>query len=87
MVGFVVNPVSFDADGRATEYEISITAKMSFRRLAPEQVLWQNDRYTFSQSYQLEASSWATKTARTAAITATAKKFAETVITDLLEGF
>ena len=23
--GFIVNPVSFDADGRATEYEISIT--------------------------------------------------------------
>jgi len=87
VVGFVVNPVSFDADGRATEYEISITAKMSFRRLAPEQVLWQNDRYTFSQSYQLEASELGYQDRETAAITATAKKFAETVITDLLEGF
>lgn len=85
--GFIVNPVSFDADGRATEYEISITVKMLFRRLAPEQVLWQNDRYLFSQSYQLEASELGYQDRETPAITATAKKFAETVITDLLEGF
>lgn len=87
VVGFVVNPVTFDSDGRATEYEISITARMSFRRLAPELVLWENDRYVFSQSYQLEASELGYQDRETAAITATAKKFAETVITDLLEGF
>ena len=85
--GFVVNPVSFDADGRATEYEISITAKMVFRRLAPEQVLWENDRYVFRDSYQLEASDLGYQDRETPAIEATAKKFAETVITDLLEGF
>ena len=56
-------------------------------RLAPEQVLWQNDRYLFSQSYQLEASELGYQDRETPAITATAKKFAETVITDLLEGF
>lgn len=85
--GFVVNPVTFDADGRATEYEISITVKMVFRRLAPESVLWQNDRYVFRDSYQLEASELGYQDRETPALEATAKKFAETVITDLLEGF
>jgi hypothetical protein len=85
--GFLVNPVSFDADGRATEYEISITARMIFRRLTPDTVLWQNDRYVFRDSYQLEASELGYQDRETPALEAAAKKFAETVITDLLEGF
>jgi hypothetical protein len=85
--GFLVNPVTFDADGRATEYEISITARMVFRRLTPETVLWQNDRYVFRDSYQLEASELGFQDRETPALEAAAKKFAETVITDLLEGF
>ncbi len=50
-------------------------------------MLWQNDRYVFSDSYQLEASELGYQDRETPAIEATAKKFAETVITDLLEGF
>jgi outer membrane lipopolysaccharide assembly protein LptE/RlpB len=87
VVSFLVNPVSFDADGRATEYEIVVTAEMRFARLEPETVLWENDRYVFRDSYQLEASELGYLDRETPAIEATAEKFAETVITDLLEGF
>ncbi|MCB1009669.1 MAG: LptE family protein [Acidobacteria bacterium] len=87
VVAFAVNPVSFDADGRATEYEIVVNARMSFRQLDPEAILWQNDRYQFRDSYELEASELGYFDRETPAIEATAKRFAETMVTDLLEGF
>lgn len=84
---FTVRPVSFDAEGRATEYEIQITAQVVFKQVEPEKVLWQSDRYQFRDSYQLEASELGFFDRETPAIEATAKKFAETMVTDLLEGF
>jgi hypothetical protein len=129
VTGFDLRPVSFDADRRATEYEIAITARVSLRRSGPAPagaapttaetapapaapapapsapptagapptppaappadpaVLWQNDRYQFRDSYKLEASELGYLDRETPAIEAAAKKFAETMITDLLEGF
>jgi outer membrane lipopolysaccharide assembly protein LptE/RlpB len=87
VTGFNVRPVSFDAEGRATEYEIAITVQVIFRQIDPEQVIWQNDRYQFRDSYQLEASELGYFDRETPAIEATARKFAETMVTDLLEGF
>jgi outer membrane lipopolysaccharide assembly protein LptE/RlpB len=87
VTGFDVQPVTFDADRRATEYEISITAAVKLVKLADEVVLWQNDRYQFRDSYQLEASELGFLDRETPAIEATAKKFAESMVADLLEGF
>lgn len=84
---FNVRPVSYDGQGRATEYEILITVQVQFRQLDPERVLWENDRYQFRDSYRLEASELGYFDRETPAIEATATKFAETMVTDLLEGF
>jgi outer membrane lipopolysaccharide assembly protein LptE/RlpB len=85
VTAFSVRPVAFD--GRATEYEISITARVAFRQLTPELVIWQNERYVFRDSYKLEASELGYFDRETPAIEATASNFAETMVTDLLEGF
>jgi outer membrane lipopolysaccharide assembly protein LptE/RlpB len=87
VTAFQVRPVSFDAEGRATEYEIAITAQVAFRQLSPDRVVWANDRYQFRESYRLEASELGYFDRETPAIEATARKFAETMVTDLLEGF
>jgi outer membrane lipopolysaccharide assembly protein LptE/RlpB len=87
VTSFDVRPVTFDGDRRATEYEITITAAVSLKQFEPERVLWQNDRYQFRDSYQLEASELGFLDRETPAIEATAKKFAESMVTDLLEGF
>jgi outer membrane lipopolysaccharide assembly protein LptE/RlpB len=87
VTSFVARPVAFDAEGRATQYEISITVKVAFKQLSPEKVIWQNDKYQFRDSYQLETSELGYFDRETPAIEATAKKFAETMVTDLLEGF
>jgi hypothetical protein len=90
VTGFDVRPVKFDSDQRATEFEISITAKVMLKRVgsdAPEAVLWQNDRYQFRDSFPLESGDLGFFDRETPAIESAAEKFAETMVTDLLEGF
>lgn len=84
---FTLVPVSFDAEGRASEYEVLITANLAFKRRDPEAVIWANDRYAFRDSFPVESAEVGLLDQETRAIEATADKFAETVVTDLLEGF
>ena len=87
VVGFGVTPVTFDTNGRAIEYEISITSQVRFRRLSDDQTLWSNDRYLFRQSYPLEISDTGYFDRENLAIEDVAGRFAETMVSDLLEGF
>ncbi len=87
VTSFNVEPVRFDSDRRGVEFEISLTAKVGLRRLSPDAVLWQNDRYQFRDSFPLDASELGFLDRETPAIETAAKRFAETMVTDLLEGF
>jgi hypothetical protein len=87
VTGFDVRPVKFDSDQRATEFEIAITAKVMLRRINPEEILWQNDRYQFRDSFPLDTGDLGFFDRETPAIESAAEKFAETMVTDLLEGF
>jgi outer membrane lipopolysaccharide assembly protein LptE/RlpB len=89
---FVTQPVSFDGQGRATEYELSITAKMVFQRVAASedeepQILWRNDRYLFRQAYDVDVNEAAYFDREDETIEELAERFAETMVSDLLEGF
>lgn len=92
VMSFAVRPVTFDADGLANKFEISITADMQFER--PPQggsneptVLWANSRYAFREDYPLTEGGLSYFDRENLAITETAETFAETLVTDLLEGF
>lgn len=87
VVAFGATPVTFDDSGRATEYEIAITAQMSFKRVGSDQVLWANDAYTFRESYPVEVSTTEYFDREDEAIERASERFAETMVTDLLEGF
>jgi len=87
IVGFQVTPVTFDAEGRGLQYEITILAQLSFRRRVPEEVLWASDRYRFRDSYEIDPSQVDFFDRETLVIREVAQKFAETAVTDLLEGF
>lgn len=88
VTAFAVTPVTFDNQGRATEYEISITAQMVFRRPGVEDgVLWSNDHYVFRQSYEVEVSETGYFDQEDVAIRDASTRFAETMVSDLLEGF
>lgn len=84
---FTLSPVTFDDEGRATEYEIAIVVSVEFKQVAPETLLYKNDSYLFRGSYEVQASELGFQDRETPAIERTAQDFAETLVTDLLEGF
>jgi hypothetical protein len=86
VVGFGATPVTFDAAGRATAYELSLTASMVFKRTSDEKIIWQNASYNFRQNFPLTASN-AFVDLEYSAIDQAAKAFAQTLVSDLLEGF
>jgi outer membrane lipopolysaccharide assembly protein LptE/RlpB len=87
VTSFEVTPITFDGAGRATEYEITILAQVSFKRPGADSPIWANDRYQFRENYEVEADAAGFFDRENLAIEETAKKFAESVVTDLLEGF
>lgn len=84
---FTLSPVTFDDEGRATEYEIAIVVSVKLKQVVPETLLYANDSYLFRASYEVQASELGFQDRETPAIEATAKDFAESLVTDLLEGF
>ncbi len=92
VVGYGATPVGFDGEGRAKDYEISIVTQVIFQRLPrqPEekpQVLWRNDRYQFREPYEVPDSGETYFDQEDQAIEEVAGRFAETMVSDLLEGF
>jgi outer membrane lipopolysaccharide assembly protein LptE/RlpB len=85
---FRVTPVTFNNDGRATEYEITIVAAMTFERTSAEEaVVWENDRYLFRETYEIDESAEDFFDRENEAIVKAAQRFAESMVADLLEGF
>lgn len=87
VVGFDAIPVTFDPTGRATEYEIAITAQIAFKRTGSGQVIWSTDRYTFRESYPIDPSQPDYFDREDEAIEDATRRMAETMVSDLLEGF
>jgi outer membrane lipopolysaccharide assembly protein LptE/RlpB len=87
VTAFGLTPVSFDAQGRATEYEIAITVAVKFSRLDSDAVIWSNDHYVFRENYPVDPSGTDYLDRENQAIELAAKHFSETMISDLLEGF
>lgn len=92
VLDFGVRPVTFDSDGLATNFEIVITADMAFKRVpsAAEdegEAIWSNARYIFREDYVLEGDGASYFDRENIAIEETAIRFADTMVTDLLEGF
>lgn len=85
---FGIFPVAFNEQGRATQYQVAITAKIELLdHRADDKVLWKNDQYRFTENYQLDITSTDAFDQETRAIREIAVRFAETLVTNLLEGF
>lgn len=87
VVSFNVTPVTFDASGRATEYEIALAAQLTFKRVGSDEVIWSSSNYTFRENYPIEVEDAQYLDREDEAIEEASEKFAETMVSDLLEGF
>ena len=84
---FGIFPIAFD-QGRATRYQISITAKIELvDHRKGDKVLWKNDQYRFTEDYEVNVGNVDAFDQETRAIQEIAVRFAEGLVTNLLEGF
>ena len=85
---FGIFPIASNAQGRATQYQISITANIELvDHRNEEKVIWKNDQYRFTENYQVDVTSSDAFDQETRAITEIAARFAESLVTNLLQGF
>jgi outer membrane lipopolysaccharide assembly protein LptE/RlpB len=84
---FNIFPIAF-SQGRATRYQISITAMIELLdHRAEDKVLWKNDQYRFTENYEVNLGTTDAFDQETRAIQEIAVRFAEGLVTNLLEGF
>lgn len=85
---FGINPVSFNDEGRATRYQAIVSASIELVDHRNEDaVLWKNDQYLFRETYEIDPSEIDSFDQETRAIQDISERFAESVVTNLLEGF
>ncbi|HTO75964.1 MAG TPA: LPS assembly lipoprotein LptE [Thermoanaerobaculia bacterium] len=79
-------PVAFDSSGRATQYQVAVTARVALKSLPEGTPVWENPAYTFRENYSFEGAG-STVDRQNETIDKVAEKFAEALVSSLLEGF
>jgi hypothetical protein len=87
VTGFDLYPVAFDSQGRATDYQVRITARVSLKTVPDGKPVWENPAYTFRDNYQFSASATSYVDRENDAIDRVAGRFAQSLVTSMLEGF
>ena len=84
---FDLYPVAFDEEGRAREYQVAVTARVTLRTVPDEKVLWENPSYTFRDNYSLPLGAASYADRENEAIDRVAERFAASLVSSVLEGF
>jgi outer membrane lipopolysaccharide assembly protein LptE/RlpB len=87
VTAFDLYPVAFDEQGRGREYQVRITARLSLKTLPEEKVLWENPSYAFRDNYAFSSSAASYVDLENEAIDRVAERFAESLVSTILEGF
>ena len=87
-----VNPSGFNDQQLATRYTITLTAKIEFRDLKSDKVLWENPSLTFREDYEVSSGLSATDASsffgqESNALDRVATDFARSVVSSILEAF
>jgi outer membrane lipopolysaccharide assembly protein LptE/RlpB len=80
-------PVVFNSDGRAREYNVIISCKVTFTDEVQKKILFQNPGFVFRGQYEIDQSELAFFDRQSQAIDEIARDFAESVVSAILEGF
>ena len=80
-------PITFNADGRAREYNVIITAKVIFTDQLDDKILFTNPGFVFRGQYEIDQSQIAYFDRQSQAVDDIAEDFAESVVSAILEGF
>lgn len=84
---YTTTPVVINPQGRATRYEILITAQVVLSEVSTDRVLWEDDHFLFKRQYDVPEVSLAFVDQEIVAIDDVATDFARGVVSSILEGF
>jgi outer membrane lipopolysaccharide assembly protein LptE/RlpB len=87
VLAFDLYPVAFDSQGRATDYQVRVTARVALKALPDDKPLWENPAFTFRDNYQFSPTAASYADLENDAIDRVADRFAQSLVTSLLEGF
>ena len=87
VIGFDLYAVAFDESGRAREYQVRITVRVSLKSTTEDKVIWENPAYAFQENYAFSTSAASYVDRENEAIDRVAERFAESLVSNLLEGF
>jgi hypothetical protein len=83
---FNVNAIAFSDQNMADRYTITVVAKIVFRDLTTQKILFSNSSYTYQEQYEVPPGT-SYETWETQALDTIAEKFARSLVSTLLEGF
>jgi outer membrane lipopolysaccharide assembly protein LptE/RlpB len=89
VVSVIANPVQFDQVGRATQYQLTVTADVQLvDRTGPKPVvIWHEKNFSLSQAYPVDVNATNYFDQEVAALDELAINFARTLVVTILEGF
>ncbi len=87
ILSYSLIPRSADEEGRATSYSVIIRAKVYFKDLVRDQVIWENPNYTFREDFQISENIQDYYDQEIEAINLSVKSFAINIVSTILEGF
>jgi len=89
LTAYIVRPVEFGVDGRATRYEFTIRVNMRFKRQGSDEVLWAQDAYAYRGDFELSQDEVQGTVIdnENPTIQLVSSEFAQTLVIDMLEGF
>lgn len=87
VTGFDLYPVAFDELGRALQYQVGITAQVRLTTTPDQKILWENPSYTFRENYTFSGSAASYVDRENEAVDRVSERFAESLVSSLLEGF
>jgi hypothetical protein len=85
IVRFDVRPLSYSGSALANQYRLSITLNVRFIDLKTNEIIFENQRLSFSDSYEIESGDFFTQ--ETEALARISKNFAESIVSTILENF
>jgi hypothetical protein len=84
---YTTAPVVINEQGRATRYEIMITARVVLKEVGTDRTLWSDDRFLFKEQYEIASLAETFIDREIIAIDEVAGDFARRVVSSILEGF
>lgn len=87
IVEYRTSPKSIDENGLATSYSIAISVSVEFKDMKTNKVLFQDNRYTVTEDYQMTEVGSDFLEQEQYAIEAAAKTLSEALVAAILEGF